>query len=416
MEFKKDLDLVGKIAAHSVMSGKYKDKDGNIKEILPVGPGNSLDFDQFREDIGAFGGGSGGSTDPNHPTAGADYYAGSLADGEITERYLLYQRDESVAEQTGSQTVTLLRDVGTKFNMDGDGATFLIHLQKTAMTKGAKGDVTDIELNYDPTNVAKDGYFTTTSPYPIYIKASDLATKKTLAIPINGIGESLSGKNVKAPQLNVTFNGNGTMTFESVTGYDNDGYSTGATGANYEVIVDVIATFSVQSAVAQIPASVNLFSGSATHEIALAGSSDFLENLMDGIEIHLGPYFIGTWTNASGIQTVKVSRSTFDIPSQIKIDKSLFIIGYKLKINRKPFTGQADYISTNQGTYESNVSDCGGYFVTIGKNSIDLETDLYVGYDGNGNKIYAGSLANGINIPDSSKMSLPCTQINTYKD
>jgi len=351
------------------------------------------------------GGDTGGGTDPDHPSAGADYYAGSLADGEITERYLLYQRDESVAEQTGSQTVTLLRDVGTKFNMAGDGATFLIHLQRTAMTKGAKGAVTDIELNYDPNNVAKEGYFTTTSPYPIYIKASDLGTKKMLSIPINGIGESLSGKNVKAPQLNVTFNDDGTMTFESVTGYDNDGDSAGATGANYEVVVDAIATFSVQPAVAQIPHSVHLFSGSANHEIALAGSSDFLENLMDGIEIYLGQYFIYTWTNASGIQTSEVSRSIFDIPSPIKIDKSHLIIGYKLKINRKSFTGKADYISTNQGTYENDVSDCGGYFVTIGKDSIDLETDLYKGYDRNGNKVL-----------NSSGMQLPCTQINTYKD
>lgn len=354
---------------------------------------------------GISGNGDGGDSKPDVPTAGADYYAGSLADGEITERYLLYQRDESVAEQTESQTVTLLRDVGTRFNMAGDGATFLVHLQRTAMDKGAKGAVTDMELNYDPSNVAKDGYFTTTSPYPVYIRASDLATKKTLAVPINGIGENLSGKNVKAPQLNILFNGDGTLTFESVTGYDNDGDSTGATGADYEVVVDLIANFSVQSAVAQIPASVHLFSGSANHEIALAGSSDFLDNLMDGIEIHLDQYFITTWTNASGIQTIKASRSIFDIPSPIKIDKNHLVIGYKLKINRKSFTGQADYISTNQGTYKHNVSDCGGYFVTIGKDSIDLETDLYVGYDGNGNKVL-----------DSSKMPLPCTQINTYKD
>ena len=32
MEFKNDLGLVGKIAAHSVMSGKYKDKDGNPRK------------------------------------------------------------------------------------------------------------------------------------------------------------------------------------------------------------------------------------------------------------------------------------------------------------------------------------------------------------------------------------------------
>lgn len=338
MEFKNDLGLVGKIAAHSVMSGKYKDKDGNIKEILPVGPGNSLDFDQFREDIGAFGGGSGGTDiDKEHPSAGANYYAGSLADGEITERYLLYQRDESVAEQTGSQTVTLLRDVGTKFNMAGDGATFLIHLQKTAMTKGAKGAVTDIELNYDPKNVAKNGYFTTTSPYPVYTKSADLATKKTLAIPINGIGENLSGKNVKAPQLNILFNGDGTMTFESVTGYDNDGDSTGVTGANYEVVVDAIATFSVQAAVAQLPASVELFNGSAAGDIALSGISKFFESGMDGIEITFDDYGYILGIMPNGIFPSGLIRSKVDGLSnaKIRIPKEFLMVNYNFDFSNQ---------------------------------------------------------------------------------
>jgi len=295
------------------------DKDGNLKnQFVAKGSTNRIDIPQS---ILGTDGGSTGEIDSNHPSAGADYYAGSLANGEITQRYLLYQRDESVAEKTGSQTVTLLRDVGLMFNMAVDGATFLIHLQRTAMTKGAKGNVTDIELNYDTKNVAKKGYFTTTSPYPLYIKAAALATKKTLSIPINGIGENLSDKNVKAPQLNVTFNGNNTMTFGSVTGYDNDGNSAGATGANYEVIVDTIATFSTQKAVAQMPASVNLFTGLTKDNAALSGASDFFENSMDGLEITFDN-FAYEYSN-----TVKLSLSSLGQKSVFRIPKSELIIG-----------------------------------------------------------------------------------------
>ena len=325
------LTEVAGLVAHAVMGATIKDKDGNDKIVKPDGDANYLDL----RDIVAGSSGTGGGDNPenpDNPSAGADYYAGSLADGEITERYLLYQRDESVAEQTESQTVTLLRDVGTRFNMAGDGATFLIHLQKTVMTKGAKGAVTDIELNYDPNNVAKDGYFTTTSPYPVYIKSADLATKKTLSIPINGIGESLSGKNVKAPQLNVTFNGNGTMTFESVTGYDNDGNSAGATGANYEVVVDVIATFSTQKAVAQFPESIKLFSGSTRTDksniLTLDGASDYYENVSDGLLINLKKYAYTLYDNQE--HGYRISNDDIGILANYVIPKEKLIVGNKI--------------------------------------------------------------------------------------
>ncbi|WDT66113.1 hypothetical protein NV391_02590 [Companilactobacillus crustorum] len=352
------LTEVAGLVAQAVMGAKVKDKDGNAKTVKPTGDDNLLDLTDIVAG-GSTGGNTGGGTDPNHPTAGADYYAGSLADGEITERYLLYQRDESVAETTASKTVTLLRDVGSKFNMVGDGATFLVHLQRTAMAKGAKGAVTDIELNYDSNNAAKNGYFTTTSPYPIYIKSADLATKKTLAIPINGIGESLSGKNVKAPQLNVTFNDNGTMTFESVTGYDNDGNSAGATGANYEVIVDVIATFSTQPAVAQLPPSVNLFSGSASGDITLTGPSNYFENVMDGIEITFEQYAIvdRAITDAFDAPGNHNFKYRFDVSKlgigTIRLAKEDLIIGNKIN-----FLSQLKFLSTVSGfEYYDNGDD-----------------------------------------------------------
>lgn len=387
------LTKVARIAAGSAMGATYKDKDGKQQVIKPTGDANYLDLSGVITNSGSSS--DGGGTNPDNPSAGADYYAGSLADGEITERYLLYQRDESVAEKAGSQTVTLLRDVGTKFNMAGNGATFLIHLQRTAMTKGAKGAVTDIELNYDPNNVAKDGYFTTTSPYPIYIKASDLGTKKMLSIPINGIGESLSGKNVKAPQLNVTFNGDGTMTYESVTGYDNDGSSAGATGANYEVVVDVIATFSVQSAVAQLPASIVCFSGSINHgqDIALTGPSDFYENSMDGLEITLENYIhFGTERRlpitALGLKTIyRVSKEQLILGNKayIPMDGMIDIVDVA---NNSSLSGKNLPTETLQGMGHNewgngdvNKSYYRGYqdpTVSINKNSIKFNLNLLI--------------------------------------
>ncbi|WP_338213893.1 hypothetical protein [Companilactobacillus muriivasis] len=384
------LTRTANVAIHSVMAAKILDKDGNEKTILPTTKANVLDLTGISGNGNS--GDTGGGDNPDHPDAGADYYAGSLADGEITERYLLYQRHESVAEEpTTPKTVTLLKDVGTKFNMAGDGATLLLHLQKTLMTAGAKGTVSDVELNYDTNNVAKDGYFTTTSPYPIYIKASDLATKKTLAIPINGIGENLSGKNVKAPQLNVTFNGNGTMTFESATGYDNDGSSAGATGANYDVVVDVIATFSTQNAIAQIPPSINFFAGSACHDVVLSGATDFFENTMNGLQITFDDHFQGNSTNIDTNWGYKIE--SFGIPQVLNVDKKLLINGYKLKLNSKRFSGYQKGLNKKWGTWEDTpgVNNVGvtlpdrDYYLIFGKGTINFDTgiDIVLGSSNN---------------------------------
>ncbi|AYE38397.1 hypothetical protein D1B17_07005 [Companilactobacillus zhachilii] len=322
---------VARIAANALQGLFYKDSSGKIHKI-------PTDDKNFGDITGLIGNGSGGDTgggdNSDHPSAGADYYAGSLADGEITERYLLYQRDESVAEEpTTSKTVTLLRDVGTKFNMAGDGATFLLHLQKTVMTAGAKGDVSDIELNYDTSNAVKEGYFTTTSVYPVYIKSADLATTNELDIPINGIGENLQeGKNFLAPHLKVKFNGDGTMTYYSVTGYDNDGNSAGVTGANYDVVVDVIATFSTQKPVAQLPSSINFFTGQAVGQIALAGTSDYYENSMDGLELAFDEYSYHYRDLSANTLTGKVLSSDLGMKRIIKIPKEKLIIGYKFSI------------------------------------------------------------------------------------
>ncbi|GEO64020.1 hypothetical protein [Companilactobacillus nantensis] len=397
---------VARIAAHAAQGLVYKDPSGKEQTILPAGDKNMIDISGLSIGNGS-GGDTGGEDNPDHPSAGADYYAGSLSDGEITGRYLLYQRDESATEDpTTSKTVTLLRDVGTKFNMAGDGATFLLHLQKTAMTAGAKGDVSDIELNYDTNNTAKEGYFTTTSVYPVYIKSADLATTNELDIPIDGIGENLQGgKNFLAPHLKVKFNGDGTMTYHSFTGYDNDGNTAGATGANYDVVVDVIATFSIQAAVAQMPASVNFFSGSSSGQIALAGASDFLENTMDGIEITFDDKFY----NGSTQRT-----SSFNIlkKTSVRISKEYLINGFKFNLTNtlKPVGTKFSYESkngsvwtayANNDTYLSIPLD--GY-IEIGTASINDPSKLRTSFSANSD-------------PYSNSYYLPTIKkITPYKD
>lgn len=384
MEFKNDLGLVGKIAAHSVMSGKYKDKDGNIKEILPVGPGNSLDFDQFREDIGAFGGGSGGTDiDKEHPSAGANYYAGSLADGEITERNLEWSGTD---DPTKDLTVTFKDDPGSNPFGQYSGLTILGHIQKTVMTSGTKGAVSNLELNYDPSNVAKDGYFTTTSPYPIYISQSDIASGQELDVPINGIGEGLEGDNTKPAMIHLKYNSDKTMTISHEEGYVNDGNSAGATGVKYSFVVEVISTFSTQRAVAQLPPSVVLFSGNANGMITLSGTDNYYSNTMNGLEITMNTETTGG----------NVKYTAIGLPSVFKVPKEELVIGNKFYI---PTTGMMEvadklYDPTLMSQHYTPIAEVvgshhyqryfrgikNGYF-EIGTNSITFNMIITLGYN-----------------------------------
>lgn len=298
------LTKVARIAAGSAMGAILKDKDGNDKIVKPDGDANYLDL----RDIVAGGSGTGGGDNPenpDNPSAGADYYAGSLADGEITERNLEWSGTD---DPTKDLTVTFKDDPGSNPFGQYSGLTILGHIQKTVMTSGTKGAVSNLELNYDLNNVAKNGYFTTTSPYPIYISQSDIASGQELDIPINGIGEGLEGDNTKSAMIHLKYNSDKAMTISHEEGYVNDGNSAGATGVNYEFIVEVIATFSTQPAVAQLPSSINLFKGEAFGDIALSGVDGFFENCMDGIEITMDPYIYSKNTPYPPTERILASR------------------------------------------------------------------------------------------------------------
>lgn len=421
MEFKNDLDLVGKIAAHSVMSGKYKDKDGNIKEILPVGPGNSLDFDQFREDIGAFGGGSGGTdTDEEHPSAGVDYYAGSLANGEITERTLEWSGTDDPAKDL---TVTFIDDPGTKIFGQYDGITILGHIRKVALNKGVIGNTSEVDLNYDSENAKKDGYYTTTAPYPLYIKTEILPAGKTANVPINGIGEGLADSNEKVPELNLTFNSDKTMTINHVMGYSNDGDSSGASGFNYYFVIDKIATFSTQAAVAQLPPSVNLFDGSAT-DAQTAGIDQFYENVMDGLEITFGPYaenlrclnsliggdYYDVRIEASVVSKVRIPKEYLFINNQFNFKNQITNIPTKVSVYKKQYNSWVGAGPRTTGPSSFYFYGLTNYIFNIKNNgllSIDSKVNI------------TALLESGV-VADKTagyiQLTLPIQKITTYKD
>ena len=322
------LTKVARIAAGSAMGAILKDKDGNDKIVKPDGDANYLDL----RDIVAGGSGTGGGDNPenpDNPSAGADYYAGSLADGEITERNLEWSGTD---DPTKNLTVTFKDDPGSNPFGQYSGLTILGHIQKTVMTSGTKGAVSNLELNYDPSNATKDGYFTTTSPYPIYISQSDIASGQELDVPINGIGEGLEGDNTKPAMIHLKYNSDKTMTISHEEGYVNDGSSAGATGANYSFVVEIVATFSTQKAVAQFPESIKLFSGSTRTDksniLTLDGASDYYENVSDGLLINLKKYAYTLYDNQE--HGYRISNDDIGILANYVIPKEKLIVGNKI--------------------------------------------------------------------------------------
>ncbi|GAQ01460.1 hypothetical protein NBRC111452_1268 [Companilactobacillus farciminis] len=315
-----DLTKVARIAAGAAQGATYKDAKGDIKIIKPTGDANYMDLTQFMAVTNGTDDGDGGN--PVNPSSGIDYYPGSLADGEISQRKLEWSGTD---DPTKSNKITFADDPGTKLFGQFDGITILGHIQKTVMSKGVLGAVSNVPINYDPKNAVKAGYYTTTAPYPLYIKTASLPVGQKTDIQITGVGEKLSGKNVKSPILSLTFNVDKTLTIDHTAGYDNDGDSSGATGANYQFVVDVIATFSKQAAMSQLPPSVNLFSGSASGNIVTVGPSEYYENVMDGLEVTFDDY-----ATIDSVHSVAISNLNID--KTFRISKEQLIMNNVIDI------------------------------------------------------------------------------------
>lgn len=390
MEFKNDLGLVGKIAAHSVMSGKYKDKDGNIKEILPVGPGNSLDFDQFREDIGAFGGGSGGTDiDKEYPSAGADYYPGSVYDGTISGRTLLYSGITSTTDKTN---IVFPESVGAGLRLLGDGIQLRISIVKTLVTRGVNGDTSTLPVVYDIQDKKVSGKFVTTSPVPISNKKEDLLTGNELVTPLSGIGEGEQSAEIKAPELHVQYNSKtNSIDVWSVQGYALDNLSDTKTGSLYDVQVTLINDFYVQGSVAQLPADMNLFTGDIDGKIDLTGVTGNFDNVGDGIEVEIEPYLYFTDPNTQNDS--RTSIQTFKLSSKIEISKEDLILNNSINIpgsvpSTLPQLGIEEWLGDHWYGGSDHSSNCTitvkNQAILIDSKSINVTLKIIVNYKWNG--------------------------------
>lgn len=386
MDYKNQLGLVGHIAANSVLSAKYKDVDGNVKEILPEGTGNGLDLDKFRRDVFP-------SSADTHPADGDNLYPGSLADGEITERYLL---SDVITDPTKVTNLAFQREVGSKMNMVGDGLEFQGYLLKTPITKGVKGTAIKLPINYDPKNVFKDGYYTTTSPYPMHIKAASFKVGTAVKVSLNGLGENINGKNHAAPSVEFTFKADQTMDVKSIQGYDNDGASDGMNGYTYDLVFDLICTYSTQEAVNQLPNTINLFTGSSSGDVILVGSNDFFTNIPNGVEITFDDY--GYCSNGISQKAEAIKITDFGLKKSIIITKEKMVTNFGIdlsKVNNLKVKGEriSNYILNNNGTW--NIASPSYYQVLsieneilqINNNSINFSLKLNITTSG-GNPDY----------------------------
>lgn len=333
---------------------------------------------------GSTGGNIGGNTDPNNPgptAAGANYHAGSLANGEITQRNFEWGGTD---DPTKSNTITFKDAQGSKFNGNYDGIQLLGHIQKTVVTNGVAGTVTDLPLNRDVNNVVKSGCYTTSASYPIYINNFSINVGSVAFVPIIGIGENLGGKNVKAPSISLTLNADMTLALTHNKGYNNDGASL-ATGVDYQFIVDTISTYSVQKGVSQLPASVNLFSGTTADVAVLSGASTYFENVMDGIELTFDPNF--------SILAMNDNYDTFTLKDigldqSVRIPKQKLISGLSVKaFDETKLIQLAKFSPSYTGYPEFRVANFANNQILIGNGKITINISINTGHSQNENEL-----------------------------
>lgn len=348
---------------------KKVDKEGNITPILPG--------DDGLINVGDIGGGTSVDGDKDHPSAGIDYYAGSLENGEITERHIASQTPTSPTLKTN---VKFLFDVGTTMNRVGTGLQFMIYLQRTTITKGVIGAVTKVSFNYDPKNISKPGYYTTVAPVPMYTRAESYEAGKPNTITLEGVGEDLGLANHKAPGVTLTFNSDKTMDVEPIQGYDNDAADGGVTGYTYDLVVETIASYNVQTAVTQLPEGVSVFNGNAGGEIALTAVNDYFTNIYGLNVITDGKLYItgvdgGAWTTPI---------RPFNIPTEFKIPRKNLIEGYMFPIvhddelNHDPGSITWTLTTISWSNYTTSVWIGDTPFIKVNSNSISIMLNLRI--------------------------------------
>lgn len=272
---------------------------------------------------------NGGNTDPDNPIDnGVNYVPGLLSDGTLTGRKLEWT---GTTDSTKVNTLSFKDDLGSSLNLAGDGLQFVPYLKSTLVTRGVDGEENDVPLFFDKNNKAKDGSYVTTQYLPISISKENLIAGNELLVMLNGIGENdVSATKLKSPELHIKYNsGNNSVDVSQVSGYAYDNLTDTKTGERYDLGISMINTFYVQGPIAQLPASVVLFSGNANGTIALSGTDNYYSNTMNGLEITMNA------TTTGG----NVKYTAIGLPSTFKVPKEELIIGNKYYI---PTTGMME--------------------------------------------------------------------------
>ena len=346
------LTKVARIASKAAQGATYKDAKGNIQIIKPAGDSNYMDFTNFLTSTN----GTGGNTDPDHPTVGADYYPGSVYDGTISGRTLLYSGVTSTTDKTN---IVLPESVGAGLRLLGDGLQYRISIVKTLVTRGVNGDTSTLPVVYDIQDKKVSGKFVTTSPVPISNKKEDLLTGNELVTPLSGIGEGEQSAEIKAPELHVQYDSKtNSINVWNVQGYALDNLSDTKTGSLYDVQVTLVNNYYVQNAVSQLPAEMSLFTGDTSGEAILSGTNSYFDNLGEAIRIDLEDYlYINIHNPTETKDTIERSLlSNFGIPNFLVISKDDLISGYSVPLNAN-IPSQITKISVQtQSTYAGSTT------------------------------------------------------------
>lgn len=375
---------------------KIVDNKGNTTYTAKTDLGTnyiSLQSEWFGSSSNNTGGSTGGNTGGNsdHPNVGADYYPGSVYDGTVSGRTLLYSGVTSTTDKTN---IVLPESVGTGLRLLGDGIQYRVSMDKTLITRGVKGDTTNIPLVYDVKDQKMAGSYVTVSPLPVSNRKNDLISGSELVTPFNGIGEGDGSAEIKAPEIHVQYDSKtNSINVWGVQGYALDNLSDTKTGTLYDVKITLMNSFYVQNPVAQLPADMNLFTGDIDGEVDLTGVPGNFDNVGDGIEVEIEPYLYFVDPNLQGNPESRASIIPFNLPNKIEISKedlilnnnvnipgsvpsSLSSLGIESWINNSWFGG-SDHSSNCTITVENQA-------ILIGSKSINVTLNIIVNYQWNG--------------------------------
>lgn len=319
---------VARIAAHAAQGLVYKDSAGKEQTILPTGDKNMIDISGL-----SIGSGSGGDNgDSNHPNVGNDYYPGSVYDGTISGRTLLYSGVTSTTEKTN---IVFPESVGAGLRLLGDGIQIRLKLLKTLVTRGVVDTTsTEIPLIYDILDKQVKGSFVTIAPLPASITKDNILSGNELVIPLYGIGEGEQSAEVKSPEMHLQYDSKtNSVNAWPVQGYALDNLTDTKTGTLYDIQITLINNFYSQESVAQLPTSMSLFSGDTDGDVKLTGINTFFDNVGSSIQVTLDKYIDLNVTGATDTNPKRIALSTLGIPLTYNISREDLILGMSVPMN-----------------------------------------------------------------------------------